>query len=147
LVKEGYIVKVLDNLSAGKLENISKFIENGSVEFVKGDIRDESVVTSCLGDVSAVVHMAALVSVPLSIQNPELTFDINLTGTLNLLRSSAKAQISKFVFISSCAVCGDPQNLPVTEHTKPNPISPYAESKLLGERYALGLVNVGCCLQ
>ena len=72
------------------------------------------------------------------LKNPNLTFDINLLGTLNLLRSSIQKNIDRFVFISSCAVCGDPESLPVTEQTRTNPISPYAESKLIGERYCLG---------
>lgn len=143
LVKEGYSVRVLDDLSTGKVDNIRGLIDGGSVELIQGDIRDASIVNSCLSDVEAVIHMAALVSVPLSVKNPDLTFDINLTGTLNLLRSSAQRHLRKFVFISSCAVCGDPQTLPVTEETKPNPISPYAESKLLGERYTLGFSQRG----
>jgi len=138
LVDEGYDVRVLDNLSTGKLENIHGHLSSGKVELVKGDIRDASFVTESLDGVSKVIHMAALVSVPLSIENPDLTFNINLLGTLNLLRSSITKHINRFVFISSCAVCGDPEVLPVTEQTPTNPISPYAESKLVGERYCLG---------
>ena len=138
LVTEGYQVRVLDDLSTGKLDNIQRHLNSGKVELVKGDIRDASLVEDSLDGVNAVLHFAALVSVPLSIENPNLTFDINLAGTLNLLRASAEQHVDRFVFISSCAVCGDPEVLPVTEQTKPNPISPYAESKLLGERYCLG---------
>jgi UDP-glucose 4-epimerase len=139
LVQEGYHVRVLDNLTTGKRENIQSFLDSGKVELIEGDIRDVAVVKKSLQDVNAVIHMAALVSVPLSIENPNLTFDINLNGTLNLLRASVQTRLRKFVFISSCAVCGDPQVLPVTEQTKTNPISPYAESKLIGERYCIGL--------
>ncbi len=138
LVKEGYKVKIIDNLTSGKIENIQKHLDSGSVDFVNGDIRDVSAVNKCLKEVNAVIHLAAFISVPLSIKNPELTFDINLLGTLNLLRASASNNIDRFVFISSCAVCGDPQDLPVSEETIPNPISPYAESKLIGERYCQG---------
>jgi len=138
LVNEGYHVRVLDNLSSGKLDNIKGHLDSGKVEFVKGDIRDASFVKESLNGVNVVIHMAALVSVPLSIENPALTFDINLLGTLNLLRASAAKHVNRFVFISSCAVCGDPESLPVTEQAKTNPISPYAESKLIGERYCLG---------
>jgi UDP-glucose 4-epimerase len=138
LVDEGYVVRVLDNLSTGKLENIQSHLTSGEVEFVKGDIRDASLVKKNLDGVSIVIHMAALVSVPLSVENPNLTFDINLLGTLNLLRSSIQKHIDRFVFISSCAVCGEPTSLPVTEEARTNPISPYAESKLIGERYCLG---------
>jgi UDP-glucose 4-epimerase len=138
LVTEGYEVRVLDNLSTGSLDNIKGHLSSGKVELIKGDIRDAAIVKQSLDNVSFVIHMAALVSVPLSLENPNLTFDINLLGTLNLLRSSIKKSIDKFVFISSCAVCGDPHSLPVTEKTPTDPISPYADSKLIGERYCLG---------
>ncbi len=138
LVLEGYEVRVLDDLSTGKLDNIQRHLSSGKVELVKGDIRDASAVKQSLDGVNFVIHMAALISVPLSVENPDLTFDINLLGTLNLLRSSIKEKVDRFVFVSSCAVCGDPESLPVTEQTRTNPISPYAESKLIGERYCLG---------
>jgi UDP-glucose 4-epimerase len=70
-----------------------------------------------------------------------MTFDVNLSGTLNLLRSSAKNNVDRFVFISTCAVCGEPERLPVTEDARANPISPYAESKLMTERYCLGFAE------
>jgi UDP-glucose 4-epimerase len=130
-------------LSTGKLENIKSHLESGAVEFIEGDIREVKDVRKSLDGVDAVVHMAALVSVPLSVEDPTLTFDINLTGTLNVLRASAESGVKKFVFISSCAVCGNPESLPITELTKPNPISPYAESKLIGERYCLGFAERG----
>lgn len=138
LVNEGYHVRVLDDLSTGKLDNIQGHLSSGKVELVKGDIRDASLVKESLDGVSVVIHMAALVSVPLSVENPDLTFDINLLGSLNLLRKSVENHIDRFVFVSSCAVCGDPESLPVTEQARTNPISPYAESKLVGERYCLG---------
>ena len=138
LVNEDCEVRVLDDLSTGKLENIQTHLRSGKVELVKGDIRDASLVTKSLDGVSKVIHMAALDSVPLSVENPDLTFDINLLGTLNLLRSSIEQHVNRFVFVSSCAVFGDPISLPVTEETRTNPISPYAESKLIGERYCLG---------
>lgn len=138
LVKEDFSVRVIDDLSTGKLNNIKEYVRSGQVDFVKGDIRDASLVRKVLKDVDLVVHFAALTSVPFSVKNPDLTFDINLLGTLNLLRSSIEENVDRFVFISSCAVCGDPEFLPVTEEALPNPISPYAESKLIGERYCLG---------
>ena len=138
LVNDCYEVRVIDNLSTGNLDNIQDHLNSGKVELVKGDIREASTVKETLEGVSAVIHLAALVSVPLSIQNPNLTFDINLLGTLNLLRSSIEKRLEKFVFVSSCTVCGEPKTLPVTEKTPTDPISPYAESKLIGERYCLG---------
>jgi UDP-glucose 4-epimerase len=138
LVQDGYDVRVLDDLSSGKLENLSGHLSSGKVDFVEGDIRDSTVVGECLSGVNVVVHLAALTSVPFSVEHPDLTFDVNVSGTLNLLRFSAKLDVDKFVFASSCAVFGDPQVLPVNEDSVVCPISPYAESKLLGERYCLG---------
>jgi UDP-glucose 4-epimerase len=143
LITEGYAVRVLDNLSSGKLSNIERPLKVGKVDFVEGDIRDASVVDKALSGVDVVVHLAALISVPLSIANPELTFDVNLLGTSNLLRSSVKEGVGKYVFVSSCAVYGEPKIQPITEETMPDPISPYAESKLLGERYCLGFHDRG----
>src|SRR5512141_3198985 len=98
LVKEGYEVRVLDDLTTGKLENIQDHLSSGTVELVKGDIRDLSSVNEGLESVDPVIPFAALVSIPLSLKNPTLTFDINLLGTLNLLRSSVEKSINKFVF-------------------------------------------------
>jgi len=139
LAAEGYGVRVLDNLSAGKLENISAYLKAGCVEFVKGDICDSAVVAKSLESVDAVVHFAALTSVTFSVEHPDLTFNVNAAGTQNLVNACVENAVSKFVFASSCAVYGDPEFLPVNETCKPNPISPYAESKFLGEGYCLGV--------
>jgi len=138
LVNSGYNVRVMDNLSTGKLTNIQEHIENGTVDFVEGDIKDLEQVKNCVHGVDAVLHLAAVTSVPFSVKNPTLTYETNAAGTLNLLVSLAEERVGKFVFISSCAVYGEPQYLPIDELHPTNPISPYAESKLLGERYCLG---------
>ena len=137
LVKEGYPVRVIDNLSSGKIENIQHHIDTNKVEFIKGDIRDATLVNKSVDGVGFVLHLAAIISVPFSMENPDLTFDVNTQGTHNLLLAAAEKSVEKFVFISSCAVYGDPEVNPVTEDIKTNPISPYAESKLIGERYCL----------
>ncbi len=139
LVNKGYSVKILDDLSTGSLENISTHLSSGCAQFIRGDIRDYPVVRESLHGVDVVIHLAALTSVPFSVMHPQLTFDINVGGTLNLLRASVDEKIDKFIFASSCSVCGDPKLLPLDEKAHPNPISPYAESKLLGARYCLGL--------
>jgi UDP-glucose 4-epimerase len=138
LVSSGYDVRVLDNLSTGKLSNIQAHVENGKVDFVEGDITNLEAVKKSVHGVDAVLHLAAVTSVPFSVKNPALTFETNVGGTLNLLASLARERIGKFVFVSSCAVYGEPNYLPVDENHPTNPISPYAESKLLGERYCLG---------
>jgi UDP-glucose 4-epimerase len=137
LVREGYPVRVIDNLSSGKIENIQHHIDTNKVEFIKGDIRDATLVNKSVDGVGFVLHLAAIISVPFSMENPDLTFDVNTQGTHNLLLAAAEKSVEKFVFISSCAVYGDPEVNPVTEDIKTNPISPYAESKLIGERYCL----------
>ena len=138
LVKVGYDVSVIDNLSTGKIDNIQGLLSAGKIDFVKGDIRDEDLVTKSVASADVFIHFAAVTSVPFSVANPDFTFDVNLLGSLNLMRASVQANVDKFVFVSSCAVFGDPEILPVNEEYKTAPISPYAESKLLGERYCLG---------
>ena len=142
LVDEGCRIRVLDDLSSGSLENIRGHVEGGVVDFVEGDIRDAELVKRCVGGVDVVVHLAAQVSVPLSVERPDLTYDVNVEGTLNLLVCSAKQRVGKFVFASSCAVYGEPEYLPVDEDHPNRPISPYAETKLAGEKYCCGFNDV-----
>ena len=137
LVAEGYNVRILDNLSTGKLENIAGHVKAKAVHFVNGDIRDNALVGKCLDDVNVVVHFAAQTSVTFSVDHKDFTFDVNASGTKNLLDTSVKQGVGKFIFASSCAVYGDPKALPVSETCKTNPISSYAESKLLAEQYCL----------
>ena len=141
LVESEYDVRVLDNLSTGNLANIEGHIDSGSVDFVEGDVRDIDLVAHAMEEVDVVYHLAAIVSVPFSVKNPDLTFDVNAGGTLNLLRSAADVGVSKFVFVSSCAVYGDPEYLPINEQAPVKPISPYAASKLAGEKLCLDYVE------
>jgi UDP-glucose 4-epimerase len=104
------------------------------VDFVKADIRDRDVMGKLVHDVDAVIHLAAVVSVPFSLENPGLTYDVNVDGTRELLASCVRSGVKKFVFVSSCSVYGAPRYLPVDEGHPTCPISPYASSKLDGER-------------
>jgi UDP-glucose 4-epimerase len=137
LVSCGFHVKVLDNLSTGKLTNILTHLESGKAEFIEGDITDSQIVKNCVRGIAAVIHLAAITSVPYSVENPGLTHKTNVTGTLNLLKSSIKEKVRRFVFISSCAVYGEPLHLPIDEQHPLNPISPYAKSKLEAEQLCL----------
>ncbi len=137
LVNRNYKVKILDNLSSGSIANIEKLLENGKVTFVEGDIRDTKTVKDCMKDVDAVLHLAAQISVTLSIKDPEFNNQVNITGTQNLLDESLRANVAKFVLASSCAVYGEPKYLPVDEQHPTNPISPYAQSKLTAEQSIL----------
>ncbi len=133
LVERGYAVRIIDNFLTGKRENISSFLDK--IELVEGDIRDYDACSRALDGVDFVLHQAALPSVPRSIEDPLLTNEINIKGTLNILLASREAKVKGFVFASSSSVYGDDPNLPKKEGTLGNPLSPYAISKLTGEKY------------
>jgi UDP-glucose 4-epimerase len=139
LVAEGYSVKVIDDLSTGTLANIAGHVDAGQVEFLKGDIRDSALVKQAVRGVDVVAHLAALTSVPFSMKNPDLVYDVNVSGSLNLVFAAMDEDVDRFVFASSCAVFGDTTILPVDESAEYKPISPYAESKLAIERCLRGL--------
>lgn len=143
LVAEGYYVKVVDDLSTGVLSNIAGHVESGRVEFLQGDIRDPALVKRAVAGVAVVAHLAALTSVPFSVKNPDLVYDVNVSGSLNLIFAAVGAGVERFVFASSCAVFGDTTMLPVGEFAGFKPISPYAESKLAVERCLRGLAIRG----
>ena len=103
----------------------------------KGDIRQPVDVRKAVRNVDAIIHCAAQVSVDRSIQDPLLDAETNVIGTLNLLAAGAKADVSKFIYVSSAAVYGNPQYLPVDEKHPTDPMSNYGASKLAGEKFAL----------
>ncbi len=134
LVKEGERVRVFDNFSTGKAENLSAFAHG--IELINGDVRNSVLCRRAMEDVEYVIHLAALHEVPRSVEKPLETHEINVTGILNLLLSAREAGIKRFVFSSSSAVYGDHPVLPRSEEMIPSPTSsPYATSKLLGEHY------------
>ena len=134
LVEKGYDVTVLDNLCTGKLENIRSHIDDKTIKFVKGDIIDANAVKKALRGCDAVIHLAAVVSVPQSIKDPLSVSEVNVTGTLNVLNSSVRAKINKFVFASSAAVYGDAKP-PHHEDLQLRALSPYAATKIAGEYF------------
>jgi nucleoside-diphosphate-sugar epimerase len=133
----GKEVVVLDNLSAGNLQNLKPWFTEKNFRFVYGDIREKKVLGKVLKGVDAVIHEAAITSVPFSIENPKLTKEVNLSGTVNLLQASSKAKVKRFVLASSCAVYGEQDKFPISEKADLHPLSPYAESKLEAERKCL----------
>ncbi len=135
LLKDGFNVTVLDNLSTGKLDNLAGHRDKENFHFVKGDIRDSKIVKHALKDVDAVFHEAALVSVSFSVKDPMATNEVNVTGTLNLLKACLDSDVKRFIFSSSTAIYGDAKTLPISENVVPQPISPYAVSKLAAESY------------
>jgi UDP-N-acetylglucosamine/UDP-N-acetylgalactosamine 4-epimerase len=133
LVARGERVRVLDNFLTGKRENIAPFLDR--IELIEGDIRDPAVCRRAVEGVDGVLHQAALPSVPRSIENPLLSHDINVNGTLNLLWAAREAKAGKFVLASSSSVYGDADRLPQKEGQEGNVLSPYALGKKAGEMY------------
>jgi len=133
LMLDGHEVVVLDDLSSGSLKNIEHHLDEPGFRFVKGDIRHARTVEKALEGVDAVIHEAAIASVPLSIKDPALTNEVNIFGTLNLLEVSLRAKVKRFVYASSCAVYGAASELPISEDVPLKPLSPYASSKLAAE--------------
>lgn len=133
LAKKGDTVRVLDNLLTGKKENLAPFLDG--VKFIEGDIRDLETCRRAVAGVDHVLHQAALPSVPRSVENPVLTHEINVTGTLNLLVAARDAGVRSFVMASSSAVYGDEPSALKLEGKEGRPLSPYAIHKLVGEKY------------
>ena len=122
-------VIVIDNLYAGKIENVPP-----NVKFLQADIRDYQSIAELISHADYVFHEAALVSVVESVEKPILTEEINVLGTLNILKALSEGH-GKLIFASSAAVYGDNQNLPLKESEKPKPLSPYGVTKISGEYY------------
>ncbi|HOX60903.1 MAG TPA: NAD-dependent epimerase/dehydratase family protein [Candidatus Magasanikbacteria bacterium] len=129
LVARGHRVIVVDNLMLGQ----KKFV-NKKAKFVKADIRNFAVMKKILRGADAVFHLAADPRLPLSIEDPKTTHEINVTGTLNVLEAARLGKVKKVIFSSSCAVYGD-QPVPFREEFIPAPLNPYSLHKLMGEEY------------
>lgn len=132
LATGGCTVTVFDDLSSGTLKNIQPHLESDKVCFAKGDIRNERQVQESLRNADIVFHLAALTSVSYSIEKPMLTNEVNVGGTRNLLEASIRRNVKRFVYVSSCAVYGNPQYVPIDEN---HPMSPYADSKVEAEEH------------
>lgn len=133
LVESGDQVRILDNFSSGRRDNIEDLPD--SVEVIEGDIRDYRTVVLAVEGVDYVLHQAALPSVQRSVEDPLTTNTVNINGTLNLLEASKNAGVKKFVFASSSSVYGESEELPKHEEMTPCPLSPYAITKLTCEHY------------
>jgi UDP-glucose 4-epimerase len=136
LLENGLEVKVIDNLSSGRLQNIKSHMGKSGFQFIKGDVRKKETVKRAISDVEVVFHAAAFVSVVQSVRNPLLTNEINVNGTLNLLEASLNSDVRRFILSSSAAVYGHQKRVPIREDTQLHPDSPYSISKLASELYA-----------
>ncbi|HUE98775.1 MAG TPA: NAD-dependent epimerase/dehydratase family protein [Anaerolineales bacterium] len=139
LLEHGNSVRVLDNFSTGKPENLEDLTQqfNGNrLEVLEGDLRDASRVGEAVRGVEVIFHEAAFVSVPQSMDEPQTCFDVNITGTSRLLDAARAAGVRRAVVASSAAVYGESEALPLVEETPLQPLSPYAVSKRVKEMYA-----------
>ncbi|MDY7008422.1 MAG: NAD-dependent epimerase/dehydratase family protein [Cyanobacteriota bacterium] len=134
LLKSGVDIKVYDNLSSGSWKNLASV--ESEIKLIESDVRDFDTLIKAMEGVDSVFHLASLVSVPESINNPHLTYEINVGGTLNVLSAALKSGVSRVVISSSCAVYGDRNQPPLKETDLPMPKSPYAASKLTAEAWA-----------
>jgi nucleoside-diphosphate-sugar epimerase len=140
LVNRGEQVRILDNFSTGRRQNIREF--ESDIEIVEGDIREFWVTLDACKDIDFVLHQAALPSVNRSVENPLTSNDVNITGTLTVLECARRQGVRKLLFASSSSVYGDTPTLPKREDMIPNPLSPYAVSKLTGEYYCRVYANL-----
>jgi len=132
LLAQGADVRVLDNFSSGKRENLHGL----EVEVLEGDLRDASTIAQAVRGVNIIFHEAAFVSVPESMEKPQECFDVNITGTSILFDAARKAGVQRVVIASSAAVYGDSTAMPLIEDTPLKQLSPYAVSKRVDEMYA-----------
>jgi len=130
------LVRVLDNLSNGYIENIQEFFDNPRFEFIQGDIRDyETCLKACEG-IDKISHQAALGSVPRSIENPMQSTEVNILGTVNLMYAAVQQKVERIILAFSSSTYGDHPNLPKVEENIGNPLSPYAVTKASIEQFA-----------
>lgn len=134
LLARGNSVRVLDNLSMGKLANLP--MDNPRLTFIEGDVADAGLVSRAVAGCAAVVHLAAVASVQASVDDPVSTHQSNFIGTLNLCEAMREHAVRRVVFASSAAVYGNNgEGQPIDENTAKSPLTPYAADKLASEHY------------
>ena len=132
LLRRGQTVRIVDNFSTGKRENLPA---KGSAEVVEGDVSDPAVANRAVAGCDFVLHQAAIPSVPRSVKDPVTSHRANVDGTLQVLLAARDAKVKRLVFAGSSSVYGDTAVLPKREDMRPHPLSPYALHKLIGEQY------------
>lgn len=133
LIEQGAKVVIIDNFATGFRENLEEI--RGSFEFVEGDLNDDSALKKAIKDVEIVFHQAALPSVPRSVDNPAETHEACVNATFNLLLKAKENNVRRFIYAASSSAYGNQEILPKVETMKPEPLSPYAAAKLMGEYY------------
>ncbi len=129
----GAKVRIIDDLSTGHRENLDEL--SGDIEFIEGSVADKELMTLALRDVEVVFHEAAIPSVPRSVEAPEQTHIASVDGTFNLLLAARQQKVRRVVYAASSSAYGDQPTLPKVEDMAPDPLSPYAVAKLVGEYY------------
>jgi nucleoside-diphosphate-sugar epimerase len=135
LIFRGEKVRVLDNFSTGKRENLFEFSNYSNFELIEGDIRSFHIVRDSVKGVDYILHQGALPSVPRSVKDPITTNEVNINGTLNVLEAAREFHVKRVVFASSSSIYGNSELLPKEENMPVAPLSPYALTKYAGERY------------
>jgi len=133
LIKQGAKVAILDNLVTGFRENLEEI--TGDFDFIQGDLNDDAAVQKAISGAEIVFHQAALPSVPRSVENPAETHQACVNGTFNLLVKAKDAGVRRVIYAASSSAYGDQPTLPKIETMRPEPLSPYAAAKLMGEYY------------
>jgi UDP-glucose 4-epimerase len=129
LVKEGFNVRVIDNLSSGRLENLAQYRGDPRVEVIRGDLKKMEDALKAVDGVNTVFHFAANPEVKVSTTNPEIHFNENVVATFNLLEAMRRRDVRELVFASSSSVYGEPEQIPVSEDAPIRPVSVYGASK------------------
>lgn len=140
LVERGESVRVLDNLSTGKLKNIEPYLKK--IEYIEGDFTDLEIAKKAVSGVDYVLHQGAIPSVPRSIDDPIKTNNANIIGTLNMLIAARDAGVKRFVYAASSSAYGDSPTMPKVETMPTAPKSPYAIQKLTGEQYCQNFYKI-----
>jgi UDP-N-acetylglucosamine 4-epimerase len=130
------LVRVLDNLSNGYIENVQEFFDHPRFEFIEGDIRDYDTCLKACNGIDKISHQAALGSVPRSIENPMQSAEVNILGTVNLMFAAVQQKVERIVLAFSSSTYGDHPALPKVEENIGNPLSPYAVTKASIEQFA-----------
>ena len=142
MVRRGWRVIIIDDLSSGKIENVQHLLKESQVDFVRGSISDLPLLQNLFAGADYIFHEAAIASVPASIDNPPAAHEVNITGSLNVLLAARDNKVQKVVCASSAAVYGNDPILPKEESMLPDPQSPYAVTKLAMEYYCRVFLQV-----
>src|SRR5687767_8361022 len=138
LLRQGAKVRIIDNLITGARENLEEI--TGDFDFIEADLNDDAALRTAISDVEIVFHLAALPSVPRSVENPSATHEACVNATFNVLVKAKDAGVRRVIYAASSSAYGDQPTLPKVETMSPDPLSPYAAAKLMGEYYC-GVFN------